>query len=158
MERSAEQCRLKIKKLRQQYIKVRDTLRKSGSSGEERDKLISLDVMDREKNQPATQKTWQSRPPRHLLHLLQATRTPEEMEDAADTPTEYRAARRFLSPFYVRSFPKLSIQSNSAPAWSHCILHKPHYIHIIMKKVRESTQLVAAPFLPEKSGFPARCA
>ena len=135
MERSAEQCRLKIKKLRQQYIKVRDTLRKSGSSGEERDKLISLDVMDREKKQPATQKTWQSHRGRATKTpaTSPATRTPEEMEDAADTPT---AARRFLSPFYVRSFPKLSIQSNSAPAWSHCILHKPYYIHIIIKSAR----------------------
>ncbi|KAM9317802.1 uncharacterized protein KZ484_022196 [Pholidichthys leucotaenia] len=45
--RSAEQCRIKVKKLRQQYIKVRDSLRKGGSSGEEREKFIWYDELDR---------------------------------------------------------------------------------------------------------------
>lgn len=34
--RSVDQCRIKVKKLHQQYIKVHDVLRKSGSSGEEK--------------------------------------------------------------------------------------------------------------------------
>ena len=46
IERTVEQCRLKVKKLRQQYIKVRDALRKSGSSGEEKDKFPWYDFMD----------------------------------------------------------------------------------------------------------------
>lgn len=44
--RSVEQCRAKAKKLRQQYIKVRDALRKTGSSGEEKDKFVWFDKLD----------------------------------------------------------------------------------------------------------------
>lgn len=38
--RSVEQCRIKVKKLRQQYIKVRDVLCQSGSSVEEKEKFL----------------------------------------------------------------------------------------------------------------------
>lgn len=44
--RSVEQCRIKVKKLRQQYIKVRDVLRRSGSSGDEKEKFLWYDEMD----------------------------------------------------------------------------------------------------------------
>ncbi|XP_049917254.1 interferon-induced protein 44-like isoform X2 [Epinephelus moara] len=44
--RSAVQCRIKVKKLRQQYVKVRDSLRRSGSSGEEKEKFIWYDDLD----------------------------------------------------------------------------------------------------------------
>ncbi|XP_062409562.1 uncharacterized protein LOC134100403 [Sardina pilchardus] len=46
-ERSSEQCRLKVKKLRQKYIQVRDALRKTGSSGKEKDKFIWFDEVDK---------------------------------------------------------------------------------------------------------------
>lgn len=42
-ERSAAQCRIKAKKLRQEYIKVRDALNKTGSSGKE--KIDDLDKL-----------------------------------------------------------------------------------------------------------------
>ncbi|KAF7645537.1 hypothetical protein LDENG_00201960 [Lucifuga dentata] len=45
-ERTGEQCHLKIKKLRQQYIKVHDSLRKSGSSTNEKDKFPYYDILD----------------------------------------------------------------------------------------------------------------
>lgn len=45
--RSIEQCRAKAKKLRQQYIKVRDSLRKTGSSGDEKDKFTWFDELDK---------------------------------------------------------------------------------------------------------------
>uniref|UniRef100_A0A3B4BAC8 Myb/SANT-like DNA-binding domain-containing protein n=1 Tax=Periophthalmus magnuspinnatus TaxID=409849 RepID=A0A3B4BAC8_9GOBI len=44
--RTVGQCRTKVKKLRQQYIKIRDMLRKSGSSGDERDKFPLYDELD----------------------------------------------------------------------------------------------------------------
>lgn len=44
--RSVEQCCIKVKKLRQQYIKVRDFLRRSGSSGDEKEKFLWYDEMD----------------------------------------------------------------------------------------------------------------
>lgn len=46
-ERSVEQCRVKVKKLRQNYIKVRDALSKTGSSGEEKDKCPWFDELDK---------------------------------------------------------------------------------------------------------------
>ncbi len=45
-KRTAEQCRIKVKKLHQQYHKVRDSLRQSGSSGEEKDKCPWYDELD----------------------------------------------------------------------------------------------------------------
>ncbi|XP_049437761.1 zinc finger and SCAN domain-containing protein 29-like [Epinephelus fuscoguttatus] len=45
-QRSVEQCRAKAKKLRQQYIKVRDQLARSGSSGDEKDKFPWFDELD----------------------------------------------------------------------------------------------------------------
>ncbi|KAK7944710.1 hypothetical protein WMY93_000438 [Mugilogobius chulae] len=44
--RTVVQCRTKVKKLRQQYIKIRDMLRKSGSSGDEKDKFPLYDQLD----------------------------------------------------------------------------------------------------------------
>uniref|UniRef100_A0A672GYZ3 Myb/SANT-like DNA-binding domain-containing protein n=1 Tax=Salarias fasciatus TaxID=181472 RepID=A0A672GYZ3_SALFA len=45
-ERTGEQCHLKIKKLRQQYTKVRDALRKSGASAIEKDKFPFFEDLD----------------------------------------------------------------------------------------------------------------
>ncbi|XP_067284760.1 uncharacterized protein [Pseudorasbora parva] len=45
-DRSVEQCRVKAKKLRQQYIQVRDALNKTGSSGKEKDKFPWYDDLD----------------------------------------------------------------------------------------------------------------
>ncbi|XP_028452713.1 uncharacterized protein LOC114567807 [Perca flavescens] len=45
-ERTAEQCHLKVKKLRQQYIKVRDAIRKSGASTNAKDTFAFYDEMD----------------------------------------------------------------------------------------------------------------
>lgn len=45
--RSPEQCRIKVKKLRQKYIQVRDALGKTGSSGKEKDKFIWFDEIDK---------------------------------------------------------------------------------------------------------------
>ncbi|XP_055021162.1 uncharacterized protein LOC129412124 [Boleophthalmus pectinirostris] len=45
--RSPEQCRIKVKKLRQKYIQVRDKLKKTGSSGKEKDKFIWFDELDK---------------------------------------------------------------------------------------------------------------
>ncbi len=45
--RSVEQCCVKAKKLRQQYIEIRDSLRKTGSSGEEKDKFVWFDDLDK---------------------------------------------------------------------------------------------------------------
>ncbi|XP_048048605.1 uncharacterized protein LOC125269701 isoform X2 [Megalobrama amblycephala] len=45
-DRSVEQCRVKVKKLRQQYIQVRDALNKTGSSGKEKDKFPWYDDLD----------------------------------------------------------------------------------------------------------------
>uniref|UniRef100_A0A3Q1IBE2 Myb/SANT-like DNA-binding domain-containing protein n=1 Tax=Anabas testudineus TaxID=64144 RepID=A0A3Q1IBE2_ANATE len=47
IERSAAQCRIKAKKLRQEYIKVRDALNKTGSSGKEKDKFPWFDDLDK---------------------------------------------------------------------------------------------------------------
>ena len=44
--RTVEQCRVKVK-LRQQYIKVRDTLQKSGSSSDVKDKFVWFDDLDK---------------------------------------------------------------------------------------------------------------
>ncbi|XP_073722019.1 uncharacterized protein [Misgurnus anguillicaudatus] len=44
---SVEQCRVKAKKLRQQYIQVRDALNKTGSSGNEKDKFPWYDDLDK---------------------------------------------------------------------------------------------------------------
>ncbi len=46
IEWTVEQCQLKVKKLRQQYIKVCNALYKTGSSGEEKDKFPWYDFMD----------------------------------------------------------------------------------------------------------------
>ncbi len=46
-ERSPAQCRVKVKKLRQLYMKVRDALSKSGSSGDEKDKCPWYDELDK---------------------------------------------------------------------------------------------------------------
>lgn len=45
-KRTADQCRVKVKKLRQQYLKIRDSLRKTGSSTEEKDKFPWFDAID----------------------------------------------------------------------------------------------------------------
>ncbi|XP_073710095.1 uncharacterized protein [Misgurnus anguillicaudatus] len=45
-QRTTEQCRDKVKKLRGQYLRVRDALRKSGSSAEEKDKFQWYDAID----------------------------------------------------------------------------------------------------------------
>lgn len=44
--RTVEQCRVKVKKLRQQYIKVRDALQKSGSSSDVKEKFVWYDDID----------------------------------------------------------------------------------------------------------------
>ncbi|XP_034065690.1 uncharacterized protein LOC117542234 [Gymnodraco acuticeps] len=44
--RSVEQCRIKVKKLRQQYIKVRDALQKSGSSPSIKETFIWYEDLD----------------------------------------------------------------------------------------------------------------
>ncbi|XP_037550648.1 uncharacterized protein LOC119427137 [Nematolebias whitei] len=44
--RTVAQCRTKVKKLRQQYIKIRNMLRKSGSSGDAKDKFPWYDELD----------------------------------------------------------------------------------------------------------------
>nr|XP_061828719.1 uncharacterized protein LOC133614617 isoform X1 [Nerophis lumbriciformis] len=44
--RTAQQCRIKVKKLRQQYIKVRDSIRNNGCFGDEKDKFPWYDQLD----------------------------------------------------------------------------------------------------------------
>lgn len=44
--RTTEQCCDKLKKMRQQYQKVRDAVRKSGSSTDEKDGFLRYDAMD----------------------------------------------------------------------------------------------------------------
>lgn len=46
-ERTTEQCHQKLKKLRVQFLKVRDALRKSGSSSDIKDKLHWYDAVDK---------------------------------------------------------------------------------------------------------------
>uniref|UniRef100_A0A672GFN0 C2H2-type domain-containing protein n=1 Tax=Salarias fasciatus TaxID=181472 RepID=A0A672GFN0_SALFA len=46
-QRSVEQCRIKTKKLRQQYIKVRDALKRSGSSTTVKDRFEWFDSFDK---------------------------------------------------------------------------------------------------------------
>ncbi|XP_028679104.2 zinc finger and SCAN domain-containing protein 32-like isoform X2 [Erpetoichthys calabaricus] len=46
-QRSIEQCRDKVKKLRIQYLKIRDALRKSGSSSDEKEKFQWYDIIDK---------------------------------------------------------------------------------------------------------------
>lgn len=54
--RTTEQCRDKLKKIRLQYLKVRDSLRRSGSSAEERDKFPWYNLVDQTiGNKPSTQ-------------------------------------------------------------------------------------------------------
>lgn len=45
--RTTEQCRDKIKKMRCQYLKIRDALRRSGSSLDEKDKIFWFDAVDK---------------------------------------------------------------------------------------------------------------
>ncbi|KAG9273583.1 trihelix transcription factor GT-3a-like, partial [Astyanax mexicanus] len=45
-DHSPEQCHVKVKRLRQQDIKVRDALCKTGSSGEEKEKFPWFDDLD----------------------------------------------------------------------------------------------------------------
>lgn len=45
--RSVDQCRAKVKKLRHFYIKIRDNLNRSGSSGDEREKFPWYDDLDK---------------------------------------------------------------------------------------------------------------
>lgn len=45
-QRSLDQCRDKVKKLRLQYQKVRDSLRRSGSSSEEKEKFQWYEAVD----------------------------------------------------------------------------------------------------------------
>nr|XP_057935957.1 uncharacterized protein LOC131134558 [Doryrhamphus excisus] len=44
--RTAQQCRIKVKKLRQHYIKVRDSMRNNGCSGDEKEKFPWYDQLD----------------------------------------------------------------------------------------------------------------
>lgn len=44
--RSVEQCRIKVKKLRLQYFRVRDAIAKSGASAEEKEKFVWYDELD----------------------------------------------------------------------------------------------------------------
>ncbi|CAF94564.1 unnamed protein product [Tetraodon nigroviridis] len=44
--RSVEQCRIKVKKLRLQYFRVRDAIGKSGTSAEEKEKFVWYDELD----------------------------------------------------------------------------------------------------------------
>lgn len=44
--RSAQQCRIKVKKLRQQYIRVRDARQKGASSEEEKEKFMWYNDLD----------------------------------------------------------------------------------------------------------------
>ncbi|KAM6943609.1 uncharacterized protein FYW49_006435 [Xenentodon cancila] len=44
--RSLHQCRIKVKKLRQQYVKVREALARSGSSEGEKEKFVWYDDLD----------------------------------------------------------------------------------------------------------------
>ena len=46
-QRSIEQCRDKTKKIRLQYLRVRDRLGRSGSSADERERYWWYDVVDR---------------------------------------------------------------------------------------------------------------
>ncbi len=45
-EHSVKQCRVKAKKLRQQYIKVQDQLARSGGSTDAKDKFTGFDELD----------------------------------------------------------------------------------------------------------------
>lgn len=44
--RSVEQCRIKVKKLRLQYFRVRDAIGKGGASVEEKEKFVWYDELD----------------------------------------------------------------------------------------------------------------
>lgn len=63
--RSVDQCRIKVKKLRLQYFRVRDALGKSGVSAEEKDKFVWYEELDGILgSSPA------SRPPKHAVECL----------------------------------------------------------------------------------------
>lgn len=69
--RSVEQCRIKVKKLRQKYLQIRDTLRRSGSSSEAKERFIWYDDLDA---------ILGSRPTSNPLHVLESSQLtcPEE--------------------------------------------------------------------------------
>ncbi|XP_037538431.1 trihelix transcription factor GT-3a-like [Nematolebias whitei] len=69
-QRTAEQCRNKVKKLRQQYIKIRDMLRKSGSSADMKDKFPWYDELD------VVLGTQHTSSPQHVLESYQAETPP----------------------------------------------------------------------------------
>lgn len=46
LQRSVDQCRIKVKKLRLQYFRIRDAVGKSGSSAEEKERFVWYDALD----------------------------------------------------------------------------------------------------------------
>nr|XP_055049624.1 uncharacterized protein LOC129435206 [Misgurnus anguillicaudatus] len=76
-KRTIDQCREKLKKLRAQYLKVRDALRRSGSSSDEKDRFPWYDAVDKiiglkPSSQPCVLQSCETRTP-----SLSATTIPE---------------------------------------------------------------------------------
>lgn len=92
IDRSGVQCRLKVKKLRQNYLKVRDLLRKSGSSGDVKDKCPWFDELD---GILSTRPT--SNPQNVMESYSPPTPTPTEEDDTSYVAME-SGKRRFCLP------------------------------------------------------------
>ena len=74
--RSIEQCRNKVKKLRQEYIKTRDSLRKSGTSPDEVKKYAYYDLLD------AFLGTRPTSSPKHIVESFQRPPTPSSSKES----------------------------------------------------------------------------
>lgn len=82
--RSVEQCRIKVKKLRLQYFRVREAIGKSGTSAEEKEKFVWYDELDGILGSRPTSR------PKHAAEPLK--------EEAPWTPTAAEPADLFHFP------------------------------------------------------------
>ncbi|KAK7888843.1 hypothetical protein WMY93_024403 [Mugilogobius chulae] len=82
--RSVEQCRTKTKKLRQQYIKIRDALSKTGSSTKVKDKFVWYDALD---------KILGTKPDVEPVDIVESFEDTETVEPSQSQDTDYQEGR-----------------------------------------------------------------
>ena len=93
--RTAEQCRVKVKRMKTQYHKVKDLMRKSGSSADEKDKLPWFDEMDSILgHKPASEPDFLESHP-----STQSSLTTSTSSSAAASPPPNPASESNIGPF-----------------------------------------------------------
>ncbi|XP_055024898.2 myb/SANT-like DNA-binding domain-containing protein 7 [Misgurnus anguillicaudatus] len=106
-KRTIDQCREKLKKLRAQYLKVRDALRRSGSSSDEKDRFPWYDAVDKiiglkPSSQPCLLQSCETRTP-----SPSATTVPENKDRRRRRTTQHSFQRGLTVAIVPRSHLRL---------------------------------------------------